>query len=82
VINNRTEQKTTGTEITHISLASQMVYPPASRLVINFGAGNIKDSANLKTSIRGSQQLNYLSLIFFSRHCSLPTGTRIKISNE
>ena len=52
---NRMEKKTTGTEITQMSLASQMVYPPASRLVINFGAGNTKDRAKLKTSIRGSQ---------------------------
>jgi len=49
------KQKTTGTEITQISLASQMVYPPASRLVTNFGAGNTKDKVKLKTSIRGNQ---------------------------
>ena len=49
------EQKTTGTEITQMSLASQMVYPSASRLVTKSGAGNISDSAKLKTSIRGSQ---------------------------
>jgi len=49
------EQKTTGTEIIQISLASQMIYPPASRLVTNSGAGNISDSAKLKTSIRGNQ---------------------------
>ena len=54
-ITNSMEQKTTGTEITQISLASQMVYPPASRLAINFGAGNTKDRAKLKTSIRGNQ---------------------------
>jgi len=46
------EQKTTGTAITQISLASQMVYPPASRLVTNSGVGNAKDKAKLKTSIR------------------------------
>jgi len=54
-ISNRMEQKTTGTEITQISLASQMVYLPASRLVTNSGAGNTNDRAKLKTSIRGSQ---------------------------
>jgi len=49
------EQKITGTEITQISLASQMTYPLVSRPVINFGAGNTKDRAKLKTSIRGNQ---------------------------
>ena len=39
------EQKTTGTEITQIILASQMVYPPASRPVTNLEAGNTKDRA-------------------------------------
>jgi len=54
-INSSMEQKTTGTEMTQISLASHMVYPPASRLVTNSGAGNPKDRAKLKTSILGSQ---------------------------
>jgi len=54
-ITSNMEQKTTGTEITQISLASQIVYPPASRLVTKSGAGNISDSAKLKTSIRGNQ---------------------------
>jgi hypothetical protein len=49
------KQKRTGTAITQISLASQMVYPPASRLVKNSGAGNISDNVKLKTSIRGNQ---------------------------
>jgi len=49
------EQKTTGTEITQVSLASQMVYPPESRLVMNCGAGNTKDRAKLKTSTQGNQ---------------------------
>ena len=49
------EQKTTGTEITQISLTSQMVYSPASKLETNPGSGNPKDRKKLKTSIRGSQ---------------------------
>ena len=49
------EQKTTGTKITQISLASQMMYPPESRPLTNSGAGNTKDRAKLKTTIRGNQ---------------------------
>ncbi|MDY6793244.1 MAG: hypothetical protein SWH54_18405 [Thermodesulfobacteriota bacterium] len=49
------EQKRTGTEITQISLASQMTYSPVCKRVTNSGAGNISDSAKLKISTRGNQ---------------------------
>ena len=54
-IMTRMEKKITGTEMTHISLASQMVYPPASRPVTKSGADNISDKAKLKTNTRGNQ---------------------------
>ncbi|MBI9084959.1 MAG: hypothetical protein JEZ11_15305 [Desulfobacterales bacterium] len=52
---NKITQKTSGTETTQISLASQVMYPPALMPAINLGAGNITDTAKPNTNTRGNQ---------------------------
>ena len=58
-INRNKKQKITGSPITQMSLANQIMNWLSSIPEIKLGAGNNKDIAKTNTNIRGSQYLNF-----------------------